>query len=168
MLRVNTERLYILPLDQKNLEFCIDEYDEMEQNFNLTVSNKEPDDRQKNVWRIRLNGVKSDPMNYMWYTVWIIVLKEANRIIGTAMLKGYPNEKGEIIIGYVMEERYRCKGYMTEALSSITQWIFLNPDVKCVLADTLKTNKPSHKVLQKIGMVHYKEDDECFWWKLER
>jgi len=84
------------------------------------------------------------------------------------MIKGYPNEDGEVIIGYAMQDDYKRKGYMVEALICIVQWIFLNSDVRCVLADTIKNNIPSHKVLRKIGMVIFKEDDECFWWKLER
>ena len=46
--------------------------------------------------------------------------------------------------------------------------MFINTDVKCIIADTLKNNIPSQKLLQKIGMVFYKENDELFWWKLER
>lgn len=84
------------------------------------------------------------------------------------MLKGYPNKNGEVTIGYWMQDNYRCNGYMHEALEEITQWIFLNSDVKCVIADTLKENIPSQNLLKKIGMVFYKEDDECFWWKLKR
>jgi RimJ/RimL family protein N-acetyltransferase len=104
----------------------------------------------------------------MWYTTWIIVLNEENRSVGAVMVKGYPNEDGEVVVGYAMQGDYRRKGYMFEALNCIIQWIFLNPDVECVIADTLKKNIPSHKILQKVGMVCYKEDDECVWWKLEK
>lgn len=168
MLKIDTGRLYILPLHQTNLECGINNFEELEQTLDLFVSNKELSERQKSVWRIRLNGIKSDPLNYMWYTVWIIVLKESNQMIGTIMLKGYPNENGEVIVGYAIDEEFRDNGYMTEALNNITMWMFLNPDVKCVVADTVKTNIPSQKVIKKIGMICYKEDDECFWWKLER
>jgi RimJ/RimL family protein N-acetyltransferase len=55
---------------------------------------------------------------------------------------------------------------MTEALKNLIHWMFLNPEVKFIIADTLKNNLPSHRVLQKIGMVKYMEDDECYWWRL--
>lgn len=83
------------------------------------------------------------------------------------MIKGYPNEDGEAIVGYAMQDGYKRKGYMEEALRGLIKWMFLNTDVKCVIADTLKSNIPSQSLLQKIGMVFYKEDDECFWWRLE-
>jgi ribosomal-protein-alanine N-acetyltransferase len=168
MLKLNTERLNILPLDKYNLELSINDFNEMERNLELTVTDKNIGIREKNVYKIRLEGVENNPINYMWYTTWVIVLKGENRIIGAIMVKGYPKENGEVIVGYAMQDDYKRKGYMTEALRGITQWMFLNPDVKCIIADTLKNNMLSHKVLQRIGMVFYKEDDECFWWKLER
>lgn len=168
MLKLNTERLNILPLDKYNLELSINDFNKMERNLRLKVTDKNIGIREKTVYKIRLKGVQNNPINYMWYTTWIIVLKEENRIIGAIMIKGYPNENGEVIVGYAMQDDYKRKGYMIEALRCLTQWMFLNPYVKCIIADTLKNNIPSYKLLQKIGMVFYKEDDECFWWKLER
>jgi len=167
MLKLNTERLSILSLDEYNLELSISDFNKMEKNLGLTITEKNIGIREKDVFKIRLKGVKNNPVNYMWYTTWVIILKSQNRIIGHIMLKGYPNENGEVIIGYYMQEKYRCKGYMYEAVKEICNWAFLNYDVKCVIADTLKDNIISQKLLQKIGMVFYKEDDECFWWKLK-
>jgi hypothetical protein len=168
MVKLNTERLSILALDEYNLELSINDFNKMEKNLGLTITDKNIGDREKNVFKIRLNGVKNNPKKYMWYSTWIIILKQENRIVGHIMLKGYPDENGEVIIGYYMQDEYRCNGYMTEALSELTQWMFLNSDVKCIIADTLKNNILSQKLLQKIGMVYYKEDKECFWWKLKR
>ncbi|MBW9158566.1 GNAT family N-acetyltransferase [Clostridium tagluense] len=168
MLRLNTERLSILPLDKYNLELCINDYNKMEKNLRLAITNKNIGIREKTVYKIRLEGVENNPANYMWYTTWIIVLNLENRSVGAIMIKNYPNEDGEVLVGYAMQDDYKRKGYMVEGLKGIIQWIFLNPDVKCIIADTVKINIPSHKVLQKIGMVVYKEDDECIWWKLKR
>lgn len=168
MLKLNTERLNILPLDRYNLELSINDFNEMEQNLGLAVTDKNIGIREKNVYKIRLKGVVNNPINYMWFTTWVIVLKEENRIVGAIMIKGYPNENGEVIVGYAMQNGYKRKGYMDEALKCLIKWMFLNSEVKCIIADTLKNNIPSQKLLQKIDMVFYKEDDECFWWKLER
>jgi predicted acetyltransferase len=168
MLKLNTQRLNIIPLDKYNLELSINDFNEMERNLCLTVTDKNIGIREKNVYKIRLKGVESNPTKYMWFTTWIIVLKEESRVVGAIMIKGYPNENGEVVVGYVMQEGYKQKGYMEEALRSLIKWMFLNADVKCIIADTLKNNIPSQKLLQKIGMVFYKENDELFWWKLER
>lgn len=168
MLKVNTERLNIFPLDKSHLELCISDFSNMERALGLALTDRSLSDREKSVYKIRLAGVQNNPINYMWYTVWIIVLKETNRCIGTIMVKNYPNENGEVIIGYSIESEFRCKGFMTEALNRLTQWLFSNPGVKFILADTLKNNIASHRVLQKIGMVNFMEDNECFWWRLAK
>lgn len=167
MFKLSTERLDLLPLDEYNLELSIKDFNELEKNLALTVTDENIGVREKNVYKIRLEGVKNNPANYMWYTTWVIISKEENRIVGAIMIKGYPNENGEVIVGYAMQDGYKRKGYMLEALKSLTQWIFLNPDVKCIIAETLKSNIPSQELLKKIGMVFYKEDDEFFWWKLQ-
>jgi [ribosomal protein S5]-alanine N-acetyltransferase len=167
MFKLSTLRLDLLPLDEYNLELSIKDFNELEKNLELTVTDENIGIREKNVYKIRLEGVKNNPTNYMWYTTWVMISKEENRIVGAIMIKGYPNENGEVIIGYAMQDGYKHKGYMLEALKSLTQWIFLNPDVKCIVAETVKSNVPSQELLKKIGMAFYKEEDEFFWWKLQ-
>lgn len=113
MIKLNTERLSILPLNEYNLKLAINDFNEMEQNLGVTITNKNIGDRERDVFKIRLNSVKNNPMNYMWHTTWLIILKSENRIIGHIMLKGYPDKNGEVILGYYMQNDYRCKGYMT-------------------------------------------------------
>lgn len=167
MLEISTERLKILPLDEHNLELAITDFNEMEKALSLTITDENIGLREKNVFKIRLNDVKDNNTKYMWYTTWIVILKPENRIIGHIMIKGYPNEKGEVNIGYYMQEQYRGNGYMNEALNKLISWIFLNSDVEYIAADTLKSNMLSQNLLKKIGMKIYKEDDECFWWRLK-
>jgi len=168
MLKLNTDRLSIVPLDKYNLELCINDYNSMERNLGLIITNKNIGIREENVYKIRLNDVENNPINFMWYTTWLIILNEENRSVGAIMVKGCPNEDGEVVVGYAMQSDYRRKGYMLGALNCIIEWTFLNHDVKCVIADTLKNNIPSQKILQKVGMVHYKEEDECLWWKIKK
>ncbi|MEG2787806.1 MAG: GNAT family N-acetyltransferase [Romboutsia sp.] len=167
MLEISTERLKILPLDEHNLELAITDFNEMEKALSLTITDENIGLREKNVFKIRLNDVKDNNMKYMWYTTWIVILKSENRTIGHIMIKGYPNEKGEVNIGYYMQEQYRGNGYMNEALNKLISWIFLNSDVEYIAADTLKNNMLSQNLLKKIGMKIYREDDECFWWRLK-
>lgn len=84
------------------------------------------------------------------------------------MIKGYPNENGEVIVGYGIEDNYRNRGFATEALKGLIEWIFENPKALFVIGDTEKANIPSHKVLENAGAIKYKETDELIWWKIER
>lgn len=166
MLKLDTERLNITPLDEYNLELSINDFNKMERNLRLAITDKNIGVREKDVFKIRLKGVKDNPQKFMWYTTWIIILKNENRVVGHIMLKGYPDENGEVVVGYYMQDDYKRKGIMLEALKGITEWMFLNHDLKYIIADTLKSNIPSQKLLQKLGMEFYKEDNECFWWRL--
>lgn len=168
MLEIHTKRLKILPLNEHNLELSITSFNEMEKALRLTVTDKNIGLREKNVFKIRLNDVKNNNEKYMWYTTWMVILKSENRIVGHIMIKGYPNEKGEVKIGYYMQEQYRGNGYMNEAVNKLINWLFLNSDVEYIVADTLKSNMTSQNLLKKIGMKIYKEDDECFWWRLKK
>ncbi len=145
MLEVSTERFKIVPLNEYNLELSIINFNKMEKSLGLTVTDKNIGFREKNVFKIRLNDVKNNNSKYMWYTTWIVILKSENRIIGHIMLKGYPNEQGEVNIGYYMQEYYREKGYMSEAINKLIRWIFSNSDVKYIVADTLKLIR-HHKI----------------------
>jgi len=113
----------------------------------------------------------------MWETNWKVILREENRSIAGIMIKGAPNDRGEVIIGYGTNEAYQNKGYMTEAIKGLIKWIFENPKALSIVADTDKNNVASHKVLEKNGFLKYNETvvtykngevEELVWWKLDR
>lgn len=167
-MQLETERLKLLPLDANNLALSVEDYSKMESDLGLKVTNTILDDEMKYAMEVRLKKVLDDGENYLWLTNWAVVLKTENKIIGYIMIKGYPNEKGEVIIGYGINEKYRNKRYATEALKGLINWIFKNLKVICVIADTEKENISSHKVLENIGAIKYKETDELIWWKIEK
>ena len=74
MLKLNTDRLSILPLDKYNLELCINDYNNMERNLGLIITDKKIGISEGNVYKIRLNDVENNPINFMWYTTWLIIL----------------------------------------------------------------------------------------------
>lgn len=165
---LETERLSILPLGPKQLELSIDDYRKMQRDLGLRVTNMILDEEMKHAMKVRLKKVLEDVENFLWLTNWAIINKEKNHIIGFIMIKGAPNDVGEVIVGYGIEKNYRKNGYATEALKKLTKWIFINPKAKCVIADTEKSNILSHKVLENVGAIKYDETDELIWWKIER
>ncbi|QAA35064.1 GNAT family N-acetyltransferase [Clostridium manihotivorum] len=165
---LETERLSLLPLQSHQLKLSLDNYAKMQYDLGLRVTDTELDEEMQYAMQVRLKKVLEDPKNYLWLTNWAVILKEAKEIVGFIMLKGYPNKFGEVIVGYGITERYRKNGYASEALKAIAQWVFKNPQAKCVIADTEKGNIPSHKVLESAGAVKYKENDEIVWWRIDR
>lgn len=165
---LETDRLSILPLQADSLAASLVDYGKMQVELGLRVNKMILDDEMKYAMRVRLTKVLENAEQYMWYTNWAIIHKEENVIIGYIILKGLPNEFGEVIVGYDIEEMYRRKGYATEALGRLIQWIFGHSGALSVIADTEKSNIPSCKLLEHMGAVQYKETDELIWWKIER
>lgn len=100
----------------------------------------------------------------LWFRLWDIVSKEDQKRIGGAIFKGGPNERGEVEIGYGMDDTYQNQGFCTEAIGEIVKWAIQQEGVKAVTAEAEKENIASNKVLQRIGMVcHFETDKENFW-----
>lgn len=166
--RLSTERLILLPLYPHQLALAVDDYSKMQSDLGLKIVKTSLDEELEYAMKIRLKKVLADVDNYLWLTNWAIIHKEDKQIVGFIMIKGCPNENGEVIVGYGIDESYRRKGYATEALQGLTQWIFKDPKAFFVIADTEKTNIASHKVLQNVGAQKYKETDELVWWRIEK
>lgn len=117
---IKTERLKLLPLDSNSLLQSIENYAQMQIDLGLKVSSELLDEEMQYAMGVRYKKVLEDINNYKWLTNWAIILKEENTIIGFIMIKGCPNENGEVIVGYGIEEGYRNKGYATEALKELS------------------------------------------------
>jgi [ribosomal protein S5]-alanine N-acetyltransferase len=165
MIELNTERLRLIPLNAESLKLLIDNQNEMEIKLSLNKSEGVLSKELKHAMEFRLSKVMEDQQNFLWYTNWLIVLREENCIVGGIMLKGRPNENGEVIIGYYTSPEYQGNGYMTEAVSNIKSWLLNQPDVMYVIADTDKDNIASHKVLEKTGAEIYKETEDLYFWR---
>ncbi|MBK3496870.1 GNAT family N-acetyltransferase [Viridibacillus sp. YIM B01967] len=165
MIELNTERLRLIPLNAESLKLLIDNQNEMEIKLSLNKSEGVLSKELKHAMEFRLSKVMEDQQNFLWYTNWLIVLREENCIVGGIMLKGRPNENGEVIIGYYTSPEYQGNGYMTEAVSNIKSWLLNQPDVMYVIADTDKANIASHKVLEKTGAEIYKETEDLYFWR---
>ena len=170
---IETERLKLVPLDFESIN--PDYHQKIEQKLGLQLASMilgEQIDREiKAAMRTSLENVIRDKKQDQWYTDWqsvLIIVKEENTIIGGFCYQRYPDEEGTVQIGYMIQPEYQRNGYMTEALKRGIAWIFERHDISAVLAETTKSNLPSHKVLQKIGMVAYKETPKSLWWKLEK
>lgn len=63
-------------------------------------------------------------------------------------------------------EHERGKGFGTEALNAIMEWLRLQESVKVIQAECLISNKPSAVLLEKAGLKEVTRDDEFIYWKL--
>lgn len=168
MNRIESDRLVLIPLEEINLIQAIHDYENMQISLGLVKNNNNLDEGMLYAMEVRLRKVKENINEYKWFTNWAVVIKNEMKIIGFVMIKGTPNDNGEVIVGYGIDEIYQRKGYATESVKCLSDWIFMNEKVQCIIADTDKENIASHKVLLNLGAEKYKETEDLIWWKMKR
>lgn len=140
----------------------------MEQALGFRLAPAVLDDEMLYALKVRHSKVLQNPEHYLWYTCWAVIHREEQQIIGFLILKGRPNGQGEVIIGYIIDEQHWGKGYGTEAVRCLNEWIFSHPEAQWVIADTEPDNTASHRLLQHLGAEPYRETDELIWWRVGR
>lgn len=97
--------------------------------------------------------------------VWAILRKDDDRMIGDLGFKGEPMPEGIVEIGYGLAPSVRNNGYATEAAKALLEWSFATGKVRKVIAECLKENNASIKVLKKLGMKETHTDNEMIYWE---
>lgn len=167
-MKLQSLRLDLAPLTAAELSLAVNDYEELQRQLGLKAISTPLDEEMLYAMRVRHSKVLQDQENYLWLTNWAIIQQEDQCIIGFIILKGRPNELGEVIVGYVVDEEYRRKGYATEALQTLISWIFSHPGAQSVIADTEKDNVASHQVLKHLGAQQYRETEDLFWWRIAK
>lgn len=99
------------------------------------------------------------------FEFWMIIKKENMRVIGDIGFHGKPNENGEVEIGFGLVEHERGKGFGFESLKSIMNWLSSQDSVKVIKAGCLISNKPSTRILEKVGMKEINRDHDLIYWE---
>ena len=81
---------------------------------------------------------------------WFLIEKHDGKKIG--FILHFTNQpRGWIEIGYALLPTERGKGYGTEAVRILVDYLFLSKDIMRIQATTDERNRPSQKVLEKVG-----------------
>jgi RimJ/RimL family protein N-acetyltransferase len=164
---IETERLILKPLTYEQLlkYTTCDNSLEKELNLNVTSRTISPELKEALEQTI-LPNVADKTKNHLYSTLWTAISKTENKMIGDLCIIGEPNSQGEIEIGYGTYEEFQNKGFMTEIVGGIIEWVKSQPTVKSIIASTDKTNIASYKVLQKNNFIKVGASDTSFKWKL--
>ena len=166
---IQTKRLRLLALTLAQLDLCLEDPACLGRDLGVAISPHLVDEPAR-----RATGFKTKKMSesgtgsHPWYTFWLVVIAAERHGVGLAGFKGEPNERGEVEIGYGIDPAYRNRGYTTEAVKALIAWAFQDPSCRAILADTLKGNYASSRVLVKVGMHIDLETDEGLCWRIER
>ncbi|PWV47725.1 GNAT family N-acetyltransferase [Chitinophaga sp. S165] len=163
---LQTARLIIQPLTYDQLVKYIRADHSLEAELQLKpVSMTISEDLKDALEQAILPNVADSQRNYLYYTLWTIISRDENNMVGDICFVGEPNEAGEVEIGYGTYEHQRGKGYMTEAVKAMIEWTAQQPGIKGIIASTLKDNTPSYAVLQKNGFMKTGESADLFHWR---
>ncbi len=174
MTMIKTQRLQLLALNKSQLQLYINGSIPLAKELGLVPVKMavEPDfwaEVPDAIEKICLPGVEQHPKHYEWYAHWVMILPAENRLVGGIGFSGLPDEKGNLFIGYYVDEGYAGRGLATEATNGLVEWAFQNADVQTVMADTLKDGVASQRVLEKNGFEFLEETEERnLRWRLFR
>lgn len=93
--------------------------------------------------------------------------------IGAIGTKSDKFPQDNIEVGYGINPSAQCRGFATNALQLISNWLFTFPEIMQITAETSQSNKPSQRVLEKcgftiIGTGSSDEDGDLFLWQKSR
>ena len=165
---IETERLIIQPLTYGQLLKYVKSDNSLEAELNLNVTSRTiSTELEEALEQTILPNVADISKNYLFSTLWTVISKADNKMVGDLCFVGEPNMDGEVEIGYGTYEEFRKRGFMKEAVRGMIGWVEKQPSVKSIIASTDKTNIASSQVLEKNNFLKTGETDELYNWKLE-
>jgi len=164
---IETERLLIKPLLYSQLVKYIQVDNSLETELNLNKTSRSISRELKEALeQTILPQVADIKKNYLYSTLWTVISKTDNKMVGDLCFVGEPNADGEIEIGYGTYDEFQRRGFMTEAVAGMIEWAKQQPEVKAIIASTDKTNVASYSVLLKNNFTKIGETDELYNWSL--
>ncbi len=165
---LETSRLLIKPLTHAQLIKYLRNDHSLEKELQLnrtarTISTELKEALEETI----LPNVADESKNYLFSTLWTVILKAENKMAGDICIVGEPNDKGEIEIGYGTYDEFQRKGFMTEAVGAIIKWAGNQNNVRAILADTQKSNIASYRILLKNNFRKTGETEELYKWRLD-
>ncbi len=82
---------------------------------------------------------------------WIISLKEDEKLIGDIGFYDYEKKHRKTEVGYKLASAHWKKGYMSEALEAVLEYVYKETDVNRTQALVDPRNPPSYLLLEKYG-----------------
>lgn len=114
-----------------------------------------------------LKDLKEDSALRGW-GVWLAIRQDNGKPVGDLGFKGKPDADGIVEVGYGIVSEEQGKGFATEAVSALIDWAFNFDETEKAIAECLRDNTASIKVLQKLGMNQTGNDLGMIYWELSK
>jgi len=156
-MNIKTNRLHIRPVDINDKASMFNYRSDSETNKYLSLIPQTVDD----VAEFISNSSKEFDVSGTWFQL-AIVEKVSTKMIGDIGIHflASNNESKQVEIGYTLSKEYRGKGYATEALSAIIDYLFNTLNKHRITASIDPTNQSSIKLVERLGFrkeAHFKE-----------
>jgi RimJ/RimL family protein N-acetyltransferase len=97
---------------------------------------------------------------------WLVTLDGV--VIGDCGTHGEPDASGDVELGYGLAAPYRGRGYGTELVVGLSQWLLGQEGVSRVVARRVGVgNTPSRRALERAGFALEAADAQHAWYALE-
>lgn len=161
---IETTHLFIVPLNYQQLLKYSKNDDSLEMELKLQPSEREISIALAEALKETiLPNVANNPSNY-YSTLWTIISKAENKMVGDLCFLGSPDETGSVEIGYGTYSAFRNEGKMTEAVEGIITWVKAQKNVNTITAKANKNNIASLRILEKNNFIRGIEmNDEINW-----
>lgn len=164
---LETERLLIKPLNYDQLIKYMAANNSLEEELGLRNSSRTISPELKEALEETfLPNVADKTKNYLYSTLWTLVSKKDNIMVGDICFCGEPDEGGNIEIGYGTYEEFRGQGYMIEGVGGIISWAKGQAEIKNIVASTDETNIASSRILQRNNFEENGSSDSKHHWIL--
>jgi [ribosomal protein S5]-alanine N-acetyltransferase len=163
---IETERLYLHPLTYEQLKLYLKNDGSLEEELEVEWHPRQIHPDLKDALENTLLPSVADNVNYHFFTLWTLISKEHNCLVGDLCFKGEPCENGSVEIGYGIDPAFARRGFITEAVEVMCLWALSQKYIRSVRAETDRENIASQKVLQKNGFVYMGEQNGLMQWKL--
>lgn len=158
---IETERLVLFPYTAENLALFNADLPAFEETYGVRYRGEELDHLLQGFLKKLEREIAEDPENYLFFTEFLIVLKETDCVAGSIDFKYVPRS-GVTEVGYGLNPAYEGRGYMTEALTALLEF-GKSRGIKIVRADTRPDNVKSQNVLKRCGFRFLREEGNLWW-----
>lgn len=163
-MKISTDRIDVVPLCLEELETFIQSRAEYERIAKCQHSGVElPEAYREELSEILAQNRdvwNNKSLNYLFFTLWVMVSRDTRQIIGQFTFNGKPNANGEAEVFFSIEEPYRRKGYACEVMQGVLKWGGESKLFSVVLIEADFDNKAAMASLTKLGFKSIPRDDE--------
>src|SRR5215211_2178757 len=119
---IETERLYLYPLTYDQLNLYLRNDGLLEKELGLKRFPRKIHPELKDTLEHTLMPSIADKNDCHVFTLWTMISKEHNCMVGDLVFKGAPCEDGGVEIGYGIYPGFAKKGLITEAVEVLSLW----------------------------------------------